>query len=268
MRIVTHTCSNTEIVAALGCGDQIVGVDDHSDYPVDVVQAAQRIGPDLEPDLEQIKALKPDLVITSLTLPGHEKTVERIAESGLNYLVLEPKILADVPENIQQVAQIIGAEKEAQNLIRKFDSAMASPDKTQSEIDVLIEWWPKPVITPTRDSWVNEMLKLAGARNPFIEFDGKSQPIEDQQAIEANPDAIVMSWCGVPFHKYRKDIVLRRPSWQSITAIREKQIFPISEAWLGRPGPRLLEGISALKAMVRSVSNHKLELKNALKTGN
>jgi iron complex transport system substrate-binding protein len=70
MRIVTHTCSNTEIVCALGRGDWLVGVDDHSDHPPEVVQALPRIGPDLDVDIARISALEPDLVITSLTVPG------------------------------------------------------------------------------------------------------------------------------------------------------------------------------------------------------
>ena len=75
MRIVTHACSNTEIVAALGLGDAIVGCDDHSDFPPEVVGRAARVGPDLHVDVEKVKALRPDLVVYSLTIPGHERAL-------------------------------------------------------------------------------------------------------------------------------------------------------------------------------------------------
>lgn len=64
MRIVSHTCSNTEIVCALGCADMLVGVDDHSDYPVEVVRDLPRIGPDLVVNVERVKRLDPDLVLS------------------------------------------------------------------------------------------------------------------------------------------------------------------------------------------------------------
>ncbi|MFU8877439.1 MAG: ABC transporter substrate-binding protein, partial [Wenzhouxiangellaceae bacterium] len=87
MRIITHTCSNTEIVCALGRADWLVGVDDHSDHPPEVVAGLPRIGPDLDIDIDRILALKPDLVITSLTVPGHEHCVARIRAAGLPHLV-------------------------------------------------------------------------------------------------------------------------------------------------------------------------------------
>ena len=79
MRVVSLACSNTEIVCALGCGDLLVGVDDHSDYPQEIISTLPRVGPDLEIDVDTVAALKPDLVLASLTVPGHEKNIEKIA---------------------------------------------------------------------------------------------------------------------------------------------------------------------------------------------
>ena len=62
MRIVSLACSNTEIVCALGCADLLVGVDDHSDHPEDVVARLPKVGPDLEIDVDRVAALEPDLV--------------------------------------------------------------------------------------------------------------------------------------------------------------------------------------------------------------
>ena len=61
MRVVSLTCSNTEIVCALGCADALVGVDNHSDFPEDVVSRLPRVGPDLGIDPEAVSALEPDL---------------------------------------------------------------------------------------------------------------------------------------------------------------------------------------------------------------
>lgn len=251
MRIVAHTCSNTEIVCALGRADWLVGVDDHSDYPADVVGPLPGIGADLDIDVEKIERLAPDLVITSLTVPGHERCLDRIREAGLPHLVTQPHSLADVAEDIRRIGRALDAEPAAERIAGRFD-ALAGRSPAPDPVPVLVEWWPKPVIAPGRRSWVNEMLALAGGFNPFEKVDAESTEVSTDQAVEAMPEAIVMSWCGVDECKYRPHVVMRRDGWQAIPAIRSGNIHAVSEAWLGRPGPRLLDGIERLRAVVQS----------------
>jgi len=252
MRLVTHTCSNTEIVCALGRSAWLVGVDDHSDYPTEVVARVPRIGPDLDIDVDAVAALEPDLVVTSLTVPGHERCLERLQAAGLPCLVTRPQSLADVAADIRRIGEAIDAHAEAEALARRFDRALAETPPPGPALPVAVEWWPKPVIVPGRQSWVNEMLRLAGAVNPWAEVEAESLQIDPAMAREAAPEAIVMSWCGVEEDKYRPHIVARREGWSEIPAIRNRHIVPISEAWLGRPGPRLLDGIGKLRAVVEA----------------
>lgn len=249
MRIVTHTCSNTEIVCALGRADWLVGVDDHSDHPDEVVDRLPKIGPDLDIDIDRIRALKPDLVITSLTVPGHEACVQRIRDAGLPHLITQPHSLADVAADIRRVGQALDSGQRADEIAGRFD-ALRRPGPKPARTPILVEWWPKPVIVPGRDSWVNEMLELAGGYNPFASTAAESTEVSTAQAVGASPEAIVMSWCGVDEDKYRPHVVSRREGWQDIPAIRNGNIYAISEAWLGRPGPRLLDGIQRLRHVI------------------
>ncbi len=253
MRVVAHTCSNTEIVCALGRSDWLVGVDDHSDYPAEVVSTLPRVGPDLDVDIERIRALEPDLVITSLTVPGHERCVERIAAAGLPYLVTQPTSLAGVAEDIRHIGAALGAATEAEALASRFDVALARAAGVATGIPVLVEWWPKPVIVPGRRSWVNEMLRLAGGYNPWEAEDAESLPVDPKAVRRAAPEAVVMSWCGVREDKYRAEVVRRRSGWAEVPALRHDRIHAVSEAWLGRPGPRLLEGIERLRTIVNEI---------------
>lgn len=254
MRVIAHTCSNTEIVCALGRADWLVGVDDHSDYPPDVVARLPRIGADLDVDIDRIIALEPDLVITSLTVPGHERCVARIADAGLAHLVTQPTSLAGVADDIRRIGRALDAEARAEALASRFDEMLARTPSadTDDTVPVLVEWWPKPVIAPGTRSWVNEMLLLAGAHNPWATRDGESVPLETEDVIAAAPEAVVMSWCGVAESKYRPHIVRRRPGWQAVPAVRNDHIYAVSEAWLGRPGPRLLDGVERLREVVRA----------------
>jgi iron complex transport system substrate-binding protein len=255
MRIIAHTCSNTEIVCALGRADWLVGVDDHSDYPADIVAGLPRIGADLDVDIERIRRLQPDLVITSLTVPGHERCLERIAAAGLPHLVTQPNSLADVAADIRSIGAALHAQAPAAALAARFERLLAQP-QTQTRSPgppILVEWWPKPVIVPGARSWVNEMLRLAGGHNPWQEHDGESLSVTTAQVQHAAPEAVIMSWCGVQEHKYRAHVVRRRAGWQQVPAIRENRIYPLSEAWLGRPGPRLLQGIERLREIISGI---------------
>ena len=116
MRVVSLACSNTEIVAALGCQDSLVGIDDHSDYPVPLVERLPRVGPDLDIDVDRVAALKPDVVLASLTVPGHERVIEMLDRAGLPFVVLEPKSISDVYDDIHRIATLIGVPERASGL--------------------------------------------------------------------------------------------------------------------------------------------------------
>ncbi|QKK02427.1 MAG: ABC transporter substrate-binding protein [Pseudomonadota bacterium] len=253
MRIVSHTCSNTEIICALGRADWLVGADDHSDHPPEVTETLPRIGPDLGVHVDRIRALEPDLVVTSLTVPGHERCLERMKEAGLPLLVTRPHTLSDVAADIRRIGHAIDADERADNLAAQFEAALAAGPPDHDPVPVLVEWWPKPVIVPGRHSWVNDMLTLAGGINPWRDRDAESLEVDSEMVRTAAPEAVVMSWCGVDETKYHPHVVSRRESWSDIPAIANERVFPVSEAWLGRPGPRLLDGIEKLRAVVERV---------------
>lgn len=254
MKIVSLTCSNTEIVCALGLSHYLVGVDNHSDYPADVVARLPRVGPDLDIDVGRVAALKPDLVLASLTVPGHERILERLSAAKLPFIAPEPRTLADVYDDIRQVGVALGASLRAEELVAEMQRELAAA-KAPAAVRLLIEWWPKPIIAPGRDSWVNQLLEAAGAENPLADRPVKSTPITDEDAARLEPDGVIISWCGVRVEKYRTNVVLRRPAFQELELVAKRRVYAISEAFLGRPGPRLVEGVRALRHVVDDIRN-------------
>jgi iron complex transport system substrate-binding protein len=252
MRVVALTCSNTEIVCALGCAERLVGVDDHSDYPAEVVRRLPRVGPDLGIDVSRVAALKPDLVLASLTVPGHERVLENLARAKLPFIAPEPRSVADVYEDVRRIGALLGVPERAGELIAEMQAEL-EVSAQPSGVRVLVEWWPKPIIAPARQSWVHQLLVRAGASDPLADRELKSLPLTDEDAARLAPDASVIAWCGVRVEKYRPDVVLRRPAWQGLRLVRERRVYPISEAWLGRPGPRLVEGMRALRRIVEEL---------------
>lgn len=249
MRVVSHTCSNTEIVCALACGHLLVGVDNDSDFPPEIVQALPQLGRDLNLEVDRVRALKPDLVLSSLTLPGHAGIVEQLQADGLHTLVCEPCSLEDVYTDIQRIAEALDVPARGRALVQTMRDAMPQQQRANPP-KLLVEWWPKPVIAPTQQSWATDLIVLAGGCNPWANIVAKSQPLTDTQILSAAPDAIVMSWCGIAEKNYRAEIVRRRPGWHALAAVQAGRIHAITEAWLGRPGPRLVEGYRALRRVV------------------
>lgn len=253
MRIFSHTCSNTEIVCALGGAELLVGVDADSDYPPDVVANLPRPGRDLDLDVAEVLDLKPDLVLTSLTVPGHERVVEELRVAGLQTLVCDPQSLHDVHDDIRRIAAAIGVPERGEKLVTEMDTAMPVVETREPRPRVLVEWWPKPVITPARHSWVTDLITRAGGINPWRSHDAKSVPLETAQVLDAAPEVVVMSWCGVKVGNYRADIVRRRDGWEAVPAVAANRIHAISEAYLGRPGPRLTQGYRQLREAIAAV---------------
>jgi iron complex transport system substrate-binding protein len=254
MRIFSHTCSNTEIVCALGCAKCLVGVDADSDYPPEIVADLPRPGRDLNLDVDAVVALKPDLVLTSLTVPGHERVVEQLHEAGLEAVVCDPSSLDDVYDDIRRIARAIGAAERGEALVAEMDGAMPEIDPGKTRPPVLVEWWPKPVIAPAQQSWVTDIITRAGGINPWGSNDAKSVPLENAQVLDVAPEVIVMSWCGVKVENYRADVVRRRPGWSEIPAVAANRVHAVSEACLGRPGPRLVEGYRQLREAIAAVA--------------
>jgi len=254
MRVVSLACSNTEIVHALGCAELLVGVDDHSDWPEAVVDPLPRVGPDLDIDVARVAALEPDLVLATLTVPGHERVVERLEAAGLPFVAPEPVSLGDVYRDVRDIGRLLDAEARAEALVAEMRAELEAPPPPDDAPQLLVQWWPKPVITPGRRSWATDVLHAAGARGTLEHEDVKSRPMTDEEVAERAPDAVVLSWCGVHPSSYRPEVVLRNERWASLPFVLEKRVYSVGEPWIGRPGPRLVEGVRALRRIVEELS--------------
>lgn len=250
MRLVSLACSNTEIVCALGCADLLVGVDDHSDHPAAVVEALPRVGPDLHIDVDRVAALEPDLVLATLTVPGHEKVVERLEAAGLPFVAPEPVSVEDVYRDVRDIGALLGVADRAEALVAGMRAELEPSDAEDDAPTILVQWWPKPVITPGRRSWATDVIVAAGGRAALGHEDHKSRPMSDAEVAELSPDAIVLSWCGVHPDKYRPDVVLRNEAWAGLPFVERGRVYCVGEPFLGRPGPRLVEGARALRGIV------------------
>lgn len=249
LRLASLVCSNTEIVQALGLLDQVVAVDSHSDSPG--LEQAVRLGPDQDIQMDRLVQARPDLVLASLSVPGLEKVVQAVREAGLPVLVLDPISPRDIAADIRQVARAVGCEQrgeqEAERFLAGLDRAARESRRALAAWPrpprVMVEWWPRPIIAATRDSWVTHMLSDLGAQNAFAGRAGRSSPLTLEEVKAAAPDLMTCSWCGVK--RLRPEVMEAR----GLSA----KVVCIPESGLGRPGPRLQEGMQALGAALAAL---------------
>jgi iron complex transport system substrate-binding protein len=246
VRIVSICPSNTEIACVLGLADQLVGLDRSSDWPPEIVDLP-RVGPDLQVDVEKIAALKPDLVLSSLSVPGMEQNLANLDAAGLAHAVLDARSIPDVFGSIRLVGRLVGRGRLAEDVIAgmraRLDAVEARAATLPRRAKVFLEWWPRPVITPGRQCWTTEMIRIAGGENVFADLDCRSTPIEDAAVPPRAPDILMTCWCGVPHENQKPAKMAERAGWDTIPAVRTGNVLAAEERYFGRPGPRLVDGV-------------------------
>jgi iron complex transport system substrate-binding protein len=252
-RVITLAPSNAELVDALDAFDRVVACEDSSDTPADVARC-ERLGPDLAPDLDRVAALEPSLVVSSLTVPGMERIVTGLRARGVPQVVSAPRGVAEVITDLQRLGAAMGVDAgpAVLRIHAEHDALRADPPAVPAR--VYLEWWPRPMYTPGRACFSNELVELGGGVNVFRDRDGSSIEITAEDLVAADPDACFVSWCGVAAHKLDPESVGRRPGLGALRAVREGRVFALDERFSGRPGPRMLETSRRIRAALGSAA--------------
>lgn len=240
-RIVSLQPSNTEILFALGAGEQVVGVTTYCDYPPEV-KKKEKIGNFIHPNIEKVVSLKPDLV-----LAGKWKTstiVPRLRQLGLNVVEVElPSTLEEIYDSILKIGRLVSKYKEAETLVQEMKSAVAQIEQKTKKMKkfpkIYIEV-DSPNWTVTKLSFVSDAVERCGTINIFRDLPSSASQVSSEAVVEKNPDVILIS--GL-----RKKELLRRAGWKKIAAVKNGAIIDnIGRNLLSRPTPRIVLGMQQL----------------------
>jgi iron complex transport system substrate-binding protein len=250
-RVITLAPSNAEILAALDCFDRVIACEDSSDYPP-AAYGCERLGPDLAPDLDRIEALRPDLVVSSLTVPGMERTVTGLRARGVPQVVLAPRSFAELLLELERLGHLLRRRDRSE--IVKVDllseRARLMNARVSPPVRVYLEWWPRPMFTPGVDCYSNELIDLAGGVNVFGIRPGSSVRIDAEALRHADPEVCFISWCGVAEDKLDPRNLIEREGLDALPAARAGRVYPLDERFAGRPGPRMLEASRRMAAAI------------------
>lgn len=258
-RIVSLCPSNTELIFTLGLGEYLVGIDNYSDYPADKLRHLPRLGPDLHIDVGLVEQLAPDLVLSSLSVPGMERVVEGIQSAGLRQIVCNARSLSGVYEELQVIADGVpdsildrmAVTRVVQGLQARVSRIQEWTQVHPTGLRIYWEWWAKPVFSPAQDNWLTEITHLAGAENIFAHAPGQQVKDDGTRVCECQPDMMFAVWTGITQDKVPLAKILNRAdSWQQTPAFQNRQIYVLSEGLYCRPGPRLVDGLEQLVGLL------------------
>jgi iron complex transport system substrate-binding protein len=251
-RIISLAPSNTEILFAIGAGKQVIGRDDYSDYPEEAKKVAS-IGSAFDKlNTELIVSMKPDLVfVADINKPEQVKTLEDL---GLTVFYLKnPTTLEGMYANLEIAAQLTGRESETAKLIDSLKVRVAAVDEKllpiSSRFSVFYEidgTDPAKPFTAGKGTFINLLIERAGGINIAADIDGYPQ-LSLEQVVAKDPAFIIL---GDAKFGTTPESISQRPGWANLSAVKNKQVFPINDDLISRPGPRLVDGLEALAKLL------------------
>lgn len=251
-KVISLAPSNTEILYAVGAGDQVVGRDELSDFPEEA-KAVESVGGSMgDFSTEAIVALQPDLVLASeLNAPELVKSIEDLGVTV--YSLPNPKSFEDLYKNIETVATLTGHD--ATDLIDSLKARVAAVDEKiaplSSRIPVFYELDGTDPLKPWTSgpgTFVDLLITRAGGSNVGAALDGEWAQISSEELVKADPQIILL---GDALYGVTVESVAARTGWDSITAVKNSAIYPFNPDTATRPGPRLVDALEEMAKLLR-----------------
>lgn len=285
MRICSLLPGATEVVAALGLSDDLVAISHECDYPPEIrpkpvviksavdpqktsspaidrqVREAIRNGEGLyRIDESLLNSVSPDLIITQSLCDVCAVTPTEVqrALAGLarkpRILSLDPTDLNGMLRDIETIGSATGRDARARRLVQGLQDRIARVQRLVQEEPrrraACIEWL-EPLYCAGH--WVPEMVHLAGGKDLLASAGAPSVRIAWEQVVVAAPDVLVLMPCGFSIDRTcsESDLLTSRPGWSDLPAVRNKAVYAVEgAAYFNRSGPRLVDGIELLAALL------------------
>lgn len=252
-RIVSMAPSNTEILFAVGAGEQVIGVDEFSDYPEQAIDLAGIGGGFGDYNLEEIVNLEPDLVLAAeINTP---EQVSALEDLGLTvYFLSNPNSLDEMYENLLIVADLSGHRVEAEELIEalrgrviqvvtKIESAENIPTVFY-ELDATD---PSAPWTAGSGTFIDTLITMAGGENIATDLEDQYPQISIEELLLRDPQVILL---GDAAYGVTPESLAERTGWSNIEAVQNSEIYTFDDNLVSRPGPRLVDGLEELAELL------------------
>jgi len=247
-RIVSLAPSLTETLFSIGAGDEVAGVTSYCTYPKEATQKPQ-VGGMINPSLEAIVALKPDLIV--LSMEGNiREDFDRLTTLGAAVFVSNPRSLADIQKSVIQLGALAGRSADASRLATELAAAEAEVVRGVSgpKVRTLLIVSIRPLVVVGGHTFLNELLETAGATNLATRFPSTYPTLSREAVVSEDPDLVLVTSEVVADTRL---LFEEFPEWTSLKAAQRKRIYRIDADLVSRPGPRSVEALRMIARLVR-----------------
>ena len=250
-RVISLAPHLTELMFAAGAGGRLVGVVRDSDFPPQA-RAIARIGDAAGADFERMIALQPDLVL-AWGSGNRASVVERLRQLGFAVLVLEPRVLEDIPRHIGMLGMLAGTSAAAGDAVRAFSQRSArlrARYEHARPVNVMFEMWHRPIMTVSGEHMISDVLRMCGSRNVFADLPQLAAEISLEQVLIRDPEVIVVgseaAGAGIADWK----------DYPYLKAVGNGRVYNVSADLITRQTPRILDAAEQICSDLERVRTH------------
>ena len=255
-RILALAPHITELLFAAGGGEKIVGVVSYSDYP-EAAKKIANVGDNRQYDMERIIAMKPDLVVVWMH-GSAERQIAMLRQLKVPIYHSDPKKLADIPNNMERLGQLMGTEKVAAPAATQLRARLASMSAQYSQrppVRLFYQVWDKPLYTISGASIISDAMRVCGGQNVFGAMKVVAPVVTAEGVLQENPEAIFAT-----SEKSDADSEGGLAMWRvfpSLAAVRNNNLFRLNGDLLNRAGPRMVDGTAAMCEKLELARQHR-----------
>lgn len=244
-RIVSLAPSLTETLYALGLQERLVGDTDYCDFPP-AAQQKTKVGGAINPSLEAIAALHPDLVLVTKSLNRLE-TVRALADLGIPSYATDPHTVDDIISSTQRLAEVLGASETGGAIAKDLERRLAETQHRvapRPQLRVLFVVWTEPLISIGKDTFIADALQHAGATS-IVDSSQSWPQVNLEEVVRLQPDFLVFAESHSESAPVNSDVLSSLPGWRILDAVRNRRYAVTSDA-VNRPAPRIVSAIEDL----------------------
>lgn len=238
-RAVSLAPNLTEIVFSVGAGERLVGVTSFCDYPEEA-KKIQKIGDTMTPNIENIIALKPNIVFVS-TASQIETFTKILDEQGIVYFVTNPQNLDGIYKTISQTGEIFGKTEKAREVVENLKKRVAEVDAKTAKVTrvkTFVQIDKESLYTVGKDSFITDLIARAGGVSVTADLTSGYPKLSKETAFALNPEAIILS--ESPDNNAPNDAFKNSP------AVKNAKIFKINADIISRPAPRIVDALEQI----------------------
>lgn len=248
-RIVSLAPSLTEIIFYLGLEDRLVGATKYSTYPP-AATLIPRVGSYVDINIERIVSLRPDLIIATADGNQPEK-VALLERAGLPVFIVNPRNIRQVVDTVASLGHLFGigprAARLAQQLSEQIDTIVAKTAGRPRPL-VFLQINAKPIMTANSNSFLHDLIHLAGGRNMAADEPVTYPRISIEEVIRRRPEVIIISSM-----QRDGDFAAAQEQWLRwplIPAVRNQRVHLVDSDLTDRPSPRVVEGLETIARLL------------------